>query len=401
MILNSMHASGRKHFQLPSKNRLFTILGLIGVAFLLYALFRPAPVSVDTAPVSPGLLQATIEDEGTARVGERYRVAAPITGRLLRITLEEGDSLRRGDIAATVLPPALDALQEREAAFSARAAASALDESLARKKKAAVNAGEAALRALRYRNLYGEGAVSKEAFEGAQNDSAMLQRELQSAAAAAEAARFRLGRARAVIDPSVASRPLHVLSPVDGRVLVIHEKSERTLQAGTPLLDIGDPMSLEIIIDLLSSDAVLVRPGNPVEITGWGGPSILAARVMRVEPAARTTLSALGVEEKRVNVIAVLLSAEPALGDNYRVQARIEVERREHCLKIPRSALFRAGNRWHVFVAEGGRAAEKPVRIGLMGTHEAELLEGIDVGARVILHPSPVLRDGVRVRERT
>ncbi|TCD47446.1 HlyD family efflux transporter periplasmic adaptor subunit [Chlorobium sp. N1] len=372
------------------------LLALLGLYFAL----RPAPLPVDTAPVLTGPLRVTIEQEGAARLRDRFIVAAPVAGRLERITAEVGDSVRRGMTLASVLPPALDARQYRAADFSAKAALALLDEAEARRNRVGLDLAQAGLRAIRYRRLYREGVVSREAFELARNDSAMLQKELLTATAALEAARFRYGSERAAIDRTLGRSPVHALSPADGRVLRIHEKSERVVAAGTPLLDVGDPSTLEIVVDLLSSDAVKVSVGDSVEIRDWGGPAPLAGRVLRIEPAAFTKISALGVEERRVNVIVAPERLESALGDNFRVRALIVLAGADHVRKVPLSSLFRVGEAWHLFQVEDGRAREKTVRVGLVGTREAEVLSGIDDGAYVVLHPSAALRDKVRVIER-
>lgn len=366
----------------------------------IYIAVRPAPVPVDTAPVLSGPLQLTLDEEGRARVRERFVVAAPVSGRLDRIGAVEGDAVRTGMPLAAVFPPELDAREHRAAVLMAKAAGAALEEASERQKKVSIDAEQAGRKAMRYRALYAEGAVSRESFELARNDSAMLQKERLSARAALQSARFRYESQQAAVDRALGRRPVYALSPVDGRVLLVHEKSARVVAAGTPLLEVGDPATLEIVIDLLSSDAVKVGIGDRVEILDWGGADQLSGTVHRIEPAAVTKMSALGVEERRVNVIARLDQPEPDLGDNFRVQARIVLATADHVLKIPVSALFRAGGGWHLFLVDNGRVQEKAVKIGLLGAREAELLSGIPAGAYVVLHPSSDLRDGVRVVER-
>ena len=192
---------------------------------------------------------------------------------------------------------------------------------------------------------------------------------------------------------------IDVRSPVAGHVLRVHEESERIVAAGTPLLEVGDPGDIEVVVDVLSADAVRIRPGAPVAIEDWGGEQPLEARVRLVEPSGFTKVSALGVEEQRVNVVADFVDGPGALGDGYRVEARVVVWEAPDVVRVPGSALFRRGDAWHVFVVERGTARLRRVEVGHRGSFEAELLAGLEPGERVVLHPSDRVQDGVRVRE--
>ena len=370
------------------------------VALLLFWLLRPAPLPVDAGMVSRGPLESLLEAEGTSRVVDRFTVAAPVSGRLLRSRLEEGDVVRAGMEIASILPPGLNSREYREASAFAASARALLGEAEARRRQLEVSLAQARLRAVRYDNLYREGAVSKESWELARNDAEALEKSRQAAVSAVASAAFQYDAARAKVDRRLAEKPVPVEAPADGRVLRVYEKSERTVLAGTPLFDIGDPGSIELVIDLLSSDAVSVRQGDAVRVEGWGGAGKLHATVNRIEPAAFTKVSALGIEEKRVNIIALLDRLEPRLGDNFRVQATIVTRQAARVLRVPLSSLFRSGDGWRVFVIESGRAVERRVSAGMRGISDAEVLGGLRVGERVVLHPSNELRSGMRVSVR-
>ncbi len=382
-----------------------------GVA-LLWVLLRPTPVPVEAAAVSRGPLQVTVDEEGETRVRERYVVAAPTSGRLLRITLEEGDAVAAGTLLARLEPAPLDPRTEAGARAHLEAAQANQRAAGARVRLAAAGLAQARRDARRAERLREAGTLSAEAYELAQLEETRLARELEAARFAAKAADYEVEVARAALltaggpgtgnsgggtpcEGSVACVDLH--SPVAGRVLRIPERSERVVVAGAPLLELGDPGALEIVVDVLSADAVRVQPGAPIWIEDWGGDAPLAARVRRVEPSGFTKISALGVEEQRVNVIADFAEAVPALGDGYRVEARIVVWEGADVLQVPGSALFRRGDAWHVFVLEAGRARLRRVEVGRRATFETEIRDGLEPGETVILHPSDRVADGVRV----
>jgi HlyD family secretion protein len=381
-----------------NRTRQLAGISLLLTAGVLILIFRPSPLVVDSAFVRRGPLQVTLDAEGVTRVVDRFAVAAPVPGKLLRIRFAEGDSVKKGLPVAAIMPPELNSREHEEAHARAGSARAALQEVLSRQRQVSVTLGQAALRSARYRALYREGAVSKEAFELAQNEAAVLEKERQAAAAAVEAARYNLSALLASIDRSVSGKAVSVLSPVDGRILRIHEKSERVVPAGTPLFDIGDPERIEIVIDVLSSDAVRVKPGNTVLVEDWGGEVPLRGMVRTVEPAAFTRISALGIEEKRVNIITVLAGREPGLGDNFRVQSKIVIWEAENVLKVPTGSLFRGKGEWNVFVIEGGRAKVRKVVIGMRGAYDAEVLGGLKDGDHVVVHPTNELQNGMRVR---
>ena len=384
-----------------SKKRIAAGAGAGIVLLLILLLLRPSPLPVDAGRLMYGPLRVVVEAEGMTRVVDRFTVASPVSGRFLRSRLVEGDSVSAGGELASIVPPSLNTREYREASAAAASSRAAIGEADARRRQIEVNLAQARLRSTRYDNLYREGAVSKESWEQARNDAAVLEKSRLAAVRASESAAWQYEAAAARFDRNIAEKPVRVISPASGRVLRIHEKSERTVVSGTPLFDIGDPGRIELVIDLLSSDAVRVRPGQRVLIEGWGEAGVLGAKVLRIEPAAFTKVSALGIEEKRVNVIALLDRPEPRLGDNYRVQATIVVDEAPKVLKVPVSSLFRSGDGWRVFVIDGGRAVERNVSLGLRGTYEAEVLSGLKTGELVVLHPANELRNGswVKVRQ--
>ena len=380
-----------------SKTQRIVAISVAVAALILFFVFRPSPLPVDSAVVKRGPLQVTLEGEGVTRVNDRFVVAAPVSGQLVRVELEEGDSVRKGSVVASLLPAQLDSREYREASSRAGAARAALDEAVARQRRASLTLAQAERRYERYRNLYREGAVSKEAYELAESEAQTLRKEGDAARSGIVAARYNFGALQAVVDQQLSKKPVKVLSPVDGRVLRIHEESERVVGAGTPLVDIGDPSAIEILIDLLSSDAIRVKPGNRVVIMDWGGERELQGVVKTVGPAAFTKTSALGIEEKRVNIVATLSNNEPLLGDNFRVQASIVLRESANVLQVPVSSLFRGKEGWHLFVIEDGRAVDRVVSVGMRGTIQAQVLAGVKDGQRVVVHPTNELKDGMRV----
>jgi HlyD family secretion protein len=383
-----------------SKTQIFGGAGALLVLILLFLILRPAPVPVDVGLVSRGPLQVTLDAEGVTRVVDRFTVAAPVAGKLMRIRLEEGDKVKRGEKVASILPPELNSRESGEASALSGSAKAGVQEADARQREVSVRLEQARLRAARYDNLYREGAVSKESWELARNEAETTGKELQAYVAARQAATYRYSAERSKIDRKIAGQAVEVPSPADGRVLKIYEKSERTVQAGTPFVDIGDPGAIEIVIDVLSSDAVSVRPGQRVLIEEWGGPLPLHATVSRKEPAAFTKVSALGIEEKRVNIIALPDKKEPQLGDNFRLQATIVLQDASNVLRVPLSSLYRKGEGWSLFVIDRGRARERRVTVGLRSVYDAEVLGGLRAGDQVVLHPDNTLKDGMRVSAR-
>ena len=384
-------------FMLLSKTQRLIGISVAAAALILFFVMRPSPLPVDSGVVKRGPLQVTLDGEGVTRVNERFVIAAPVTGKLLRIALEEGDSVKKGSVVASVLPAELDARSYSEASSRAGSARAALDEAVARQRRVGLVLDQAERRLARYQNLYREGAIAQESFELAENEANIAKKEADQARSGVQAARFNLAALQATVDRQVGGKAITVLAPVDGRVLKVHEISERLITAGAPLVEIGDPTAIELVIDVLSSDAIMVKQGSRVLVTNWGGDKELQGVVKTVEPAAFNKVSALGIEEKRVNIVAVLGTNEPLLGDNFRVQASIVLREAKSVLQVPVSSLFRGKNGWHLFVIENGKAFDRSVTLGMRGTWQAEVLSGVSEGQRVVVHPSNELKDGMAV----
>ncbi len=375
------------------------IVGLVVWAWL------PKPIAVDTATVQRMPLVTEIAEDGKTRVRDRYLVAAPISGELLRVEIDPGQVVRAGDVLATIVPPApqlLDARTRDEA--RARLALAVAHEKSARSLVAkAIAARDLAIReADRTRQLVQRGAVSGAEDERAALAAEIAVRDLATAESQRAAAVAEIDAARAVLGIATPASPnasVTVKAPASGRVLRVLRESEGPIAAGTPLFDVGDLAGLELVIDVLSSQASRVSPGMTVEIDRWGGEGLLRAVVSRVEPAAFTRVSALGVEEQRVRVIAVVDAPPPTLGDGFGVATRIITWRADGVLAIPASAVFRSRGQWAVYLVEDGRAHLHPVTIGHRGRLDVEVTD-LPEGARVILHPGDSVHEGAKVQLR-
>jgi HlyD family secretion protein len=374
---------------------------VLAIAAAAVFLFIPSAVPVETVAVSEGLLAVTIDGQGETRAHDRYVVATPVPGRLQRVDLHEGDEVKAGDTVALLHVAPLGP-QEREAQVARVEGGEALRreaEDNVRKSRTAL--AQAERERARTERLVAERFVSPQALDRAMDDEATARAELDAALARSRAAAAQLAAARAGLtaaDPGSRDRPIPLRAPSDGEVLRIVEKSERILSAGAPVLVIGDPRQLEVVVDLLSTEAVKVRPGMAAKVVDWGGPQPLDARVRVVEPAAFTKVSSLGVEEQRVNVVLDVREAPAALGDAFRVEVRI-LQAEAQARKAPASALFHVRDRDAVFIAQDGRARLRVVEPGLRNRDEVEVRSGLEVGERVVRFPTGAIREGVRVRE--
>lgn len=383
--------------------------GLIGLGILALMVwaFLPRPVPVETAQVAMRPLAVELEEEGQARIREVFSVSAPIAGRLQRVTLRPGDPVAAGDSVARIGPAApalLDARARAVAEASVAAALAAVDLARAQVLQAEAARSHAATEADRARALHDRAVISERVLETA----LLALRTAETAQASAEATlavrQRELESARAVLaggDPSQdAACCVPVLTPVSGRVLRVVTEDETVVQTGTPILEVGDPADMEITVDLLSRDAVRVAPGAAATITGWGGPA-LPARVERIEPAAVTRVSALGVEERRVGVVLALTgdaADRQALGHGYRVLVRIRVWETDQTLTLPVGALFRDGADWAAFAVDQGRARLRRIELGERNDSFAQVRSGLTAGDAVILHPGDTIADGTQVR---
>jgi HlyD family secretion protein len=365
----------------------------VALALLLTWLLWPRTQLVDAAAIDRGPVRHDVVDQGRTRIHDVYDIVAPVGGEVQRIELEPGDVVARGDIVATILPADPALLDARVAAEAAAAISAA---------QAAVAAAEADLQ-LAERDRQRVGLLHAQSFASqAALDAATA--NLRAARAEVTARRADLVRARAAASsPSARARvATPVRSPASGRVLQRFQQSETVVPAGAPLLEVGDPGAVEVVAEFLSQDAVLMRPGAPAMIEGWGGADAIPARVFRIEPYARTKISALGVEEQRVNVIVHLEHPQsaPPLGHGFRVDVRVVISQAANALRVPTDALVRDGANWAVFRIVGGRARLTPVTLGDGGQDYRIVSAGLRVGETVVLFPGDALRDGARVRAR-
>lgn len=385
--------------------KIVTFLFVLIIVALMVFLLLPSPINVETAGITGGPLRVTVDEEGETRAHDRFVVAAPIAGRLTRVELHDGDPVSLNQMVAVINPLPID--QREHAEITARVkSAEALKQSADEAVEHARADNEQAKRDLRRaEDLVEGGVISRQSLEQARNAETISKNELESARFKAQAAASDVNVAKAGLiavesDKSGSGRLVTLRSPVRGRVLRVIEKSERVVISGTPILVLGDPRKLEVVVDLLSTDAVKVKPGAAMLLENWGGEAAIRARVRTVEPSAFTKISALGIEEQRANVVADFVDPPGPLGDGYRVEARIIIWEAESVLKVPSSALFRHGDGWSVFVVENGKAVRREVEIGHRSQFEAEVLKGIEEGAQVVLHPTNQISEGSRVEAR-
>jgi HlyD family secretion protein len=382
---------------------------------------RPKPVAVDVANVTRGPLSVAVEETGVTRVKDRYVVSAPVTGRLSRISLEAGDQINEAAALAQIAPlepPLLDPRTRAQAEAQLGAALSSLGRTRSDTSRAQAALEQAQQELARTQKLVGSGSLTEQALSHSQFELRMRDQEHASSLFAEKVASEQVRLARAALGQddtsasgdgaqrkSVKGRDSHVdvRAPTAGQVLRVHQQSEGVVQAGANLLEVGDPTSLEVVVDLLTTDAVHVSPGTRVEISGWGGDHALNGSVRKIEPSAFTRPSALGIDEQRVNVIVSLSDPREqwaALGDGYRVEGRIELWHAEDVLQVPHGAVFRYGNDWSVFVLDGDHVRRVPVSIGHRGDDAVEITAGLEAGARVAVHPGDRVKDGVQVAPR-
>jgi len=393
---------------------------LAGFALLLFAGFvyalMPSPVLVDTAEITRGPLEVTVDEEGETRIREIYTVSAPIAGKVRRSPREVGDKVVKGETLVAVIQPGdpsfLDVRKRRELEAAVAADEAAVSHAKTHIIRTAAELKFARSELSRAQSLANRGTVSKRTLEKADMGVGVAVAALDEAKSDLELRKRELDSAKArLIGPETHSSSteqgddccVQVKAPEGGRVLKILSESEQVVAAGAPLLEIGDPQDLEIVVDLLSTDAVKVTEGAPAHIEGWGGGKSLEARVRRIDPAGFTKVSALGIEEQRVNTVLDMIDVKSKwrqLGHDFRVFVRITVWRSENALRVPLSALFRSGNAWAVFEAVDGQARLTTVEIGQRNTEHAEVLNGLESGDRVILHPSDRVTDGVGIAER-
>lgn len=386
--------------------------GAAVVGLLAWTLW-PRPMPVDLASVERGTIRVTLDEEGETRVRERFSVSAPVEGRLLRIELEPGDTVVAGKTILALFQPReatlLDPRTRAEREAEVKALAAELERAEHELARAEAERDFAKRECDRARQLAIQDVLSAERLEAAELTEKSARENVEAAQHALQAAAHRLATARArLLNFGDASRrrdePIKIFAPIDGALLRRHHESETIVSAGEPLVDVGDIEDLEIVADYLSRDAVRIKPGARAIVDGWGGEGSLEARVRRVEPSGFTKISALGVEEQRVNVILDVVSPpseRQGLADGFRVETRIVALECEDTLQVPTGSLFRRSEEWAVFVVEDGRARPRPVEIGARTATQTEILEGLTLGETVISHPSDQIRDGSRVVERS
>lgn len=387
----------------PKRSRWIPYVIAAAVLALIVLGLRPKPAQVETARAAYGPLRATVSEEGKTRIKQRYVVAAPVTGQLRRIPFKPGAEITANStIVATIDPLPASPLDARNRALAAARRDSA--RTMLEKSRTAHELAKSELR--RIEQMFAAKTVSPQDLERAQMRETTAAREVASAEGALAQAEAELATSSELTvggpaSPRAASvQPIEVRSPVSGRVLRVFQESERAVTSGTPLVEIGDPADLEVVVEMLSRDGAAIPAGATALLEQWGGPVPLEGRVRLVEPAAFTKISALGVEEQRVNVVVDIttpLEQRLSLGDNFRVEARVIVWEDARALKVPSSGLFRRGNEWAAFVVRDSAARLVPVKTGRSSGAETQVLDGLKEGDEVILYPSDRIQDGQRV----
>lgn len=394
---------------------LFWVPAAIAVAIALVLLFRPQPVAVDLVTATGGDITVSVAEEGKTRVKEVFVVSAPLPGLMRRIEIHAGDPVTAGETVVAQIEPSdpsfLDVRSMAEAEAAVRAAEANQRLAVAAVERAEAELDFAQAELTRYTQLAERNSISQNELEAAQRRARISAAGLEEARAGLNARVSELEQAQArLMEPTGAGARreedcacVDVFSPVNGFVLQVMNESEGVVSAGTPLIEVGDPRQLEIMVDLLSTDAVRVDPGQRVLVEAWGGSDPLEGVVRRVEPFGFTKVSALGIEEQRVRVLIELMDPPERwerLGHGFRVQARIILDEAKDVLQVPQATLFRDRDRWAVFVAEGNVARLRHVELGVQNGLKAEILAGLEAGERVIVQPGDRVSDGALLAER-
>ncbi|MEM9694093.1 MAG: efflux RND transporter periplasmic adaptor subunit [Myxococcota bacterium] len=393
------------------KKGLVAALGVALVAAIAWGL-RPRPLTVDIATATVGPMVVTVDENGRTRVKDRYVVGAPLGGRVSRSELEPGDEVKESDVLARILPvgsPLMDDRSRTSAQARVAAARAARAQTSAHIARAKASLAFAKREAERMRSMAREGTVSQQGLDRALMQERTATAELDSANFGAHVAKYELKMAKAALghlDDEHKDEQLDVTTPITGRVLRVIQKSEGVVAPGVALIEVGDPAALEIVVDVLTRDAVRIEPGASVSIVRWGGPP-LEGRVRRVEPSAHTRMGALGVEEQRVDVVIDLVSPRQQwerLGDGFRVEVQIAVWSSDRVLQVPASSVFRHGTRWAVYRVsrEGDDDVAKvaEIEVGHRNGRMVEVSAGLAEGDRLIVHPSDQVEAGSKVAPR-
>ncbi len=394
---------------------LFWVPALILGTAALALLFRPQPVSVDLITVGLGDITVSVAEEGKTRVKEVFVVSAPIPGLMRRIEIHAGDPVTAGETVVAQIEPSdpslLDVRSVAEAEAGVRAAEANQRFAAAAVQRAEAEGDFARAELARYERLAERQSISANDLEAAQRRARIAAAALEESRAGLKARSSELEQVQARLMEPATTRGqrdadcecVDVHSPVNGFVLQVVNESESVVTAGTPLIEVGDPRQLEVVVDLLSTDAVRVEPGQLVLVEAWGGSDPLQGVVRRIEPFGFTKISALGIEEQRVKVLIELTDPQQQwerLGHGYRVQARIILDKTMDVLRVPQAALFRDGERWAVFVMEADTAQLRHVELGLQNGLDAEIVAGLQGGERVVLQPGDRVTDGTPLEER-
>jgi HlyD family secretion protein len=381
------------------------MIALAAVSGLVYA-WMPEPIPVDVAAVSVGPLQVTVDEDARTRVKDRYTISAPLMATLARIELRPGDRVQSGKLLARLVPldpPLLDARTRalQQARIAAALASRQQAESAIERARAALDFAQTEV--ARERELNARGASAERLRARAELEARSLSQDLASTQFGARVADYEVQMARLALDrqrDGGNAEQIEIVSPVDGQVLRVLQESAAVVQPGSPLIELGDLRALEVVADVLTSEAVSIRPGANATIEHWGGALPMAAHVRAIEPSAFTRISALGVEEQRVNVLLELDAPQSqwaTLGDGYRVETRIEIWSGAAVLSAPASAVFRQGDQWASYRLQSGRTQLVPVEIGQRNPERVEIVRGLAAGDTVVVHPSERLADGARV----
>lgn len=394
--------------------RLVLVIVLLAIAAAVAWAFVPKPVPVDVASVDYGPLRVTVDEDGKTRIRERYIVSAPLGGRLQRIALKAGDEVTAEETVLALIEPTDPSLLDARTLAEAQARVRTAEAAITRSDSILLRAQETLEFNRRERQRLQE-AMDRDASRPREMDAKVFaektaEQDVKTAEVERDIAKFELEQAQAALlrtraeGTSVDDAHFAVRSPINGRVLRVMQESMAVVPAGTPLVEVGDPRDLEVVIDVLSRDGARIEPGAKVILDGWGGGHELIGSVRRVEPSAFTKISALGVEEQRVNVIVDFTTPaeeRSTLGDAFRVDAHIVLWEQPKVLKAPMSALFRDGDRWQAFVIEGDRAAKRTIDVGRQNGLEAEVFGGLQPGESLIIHPGDAVTPGVRVQPRS
>ncbi len=394
---------------LPRKVAFWSIAGAL-VLVLVYAL-QPRPVEIEVGVVQKGPLTVYVSEEGKTRIRNRHVVAAPVAGSMQRVTLKPGDAVKAGETVLTRIEPSLSPLLDARSRTQAQARVDAAAAARSRANET-IEMSRTGLKYAqanwdRVKNNTDKGTISDTDRDTFEREAEMKIREVRSAEFALQVADFELAQARAALQqidkPGSGGASIDVRAPVSGVVLRVQQESATIVAPGAPILEIGDPTDLEIEAEILSRDAVTIQPGALVTVEQWGGDEPAKARVRRVEPAAFTKVSALGVEEQRVLVLSDFVEQTPALkalGDRYRVEVRVAVWHSDETLLVPAGALFREGSDWKTFVFDDGSAKSVTVKAGRTDGKLTQVLDGLKEGDEVLMHPPDTVKDGSDVVKR-